>query len=231
MQTILTGQIDEKPVVGKPLGRHLQHDEASRSYRVTRHPAPLESRKWKRHGRIFTQQEGSCTCQALVGALMTEPLYTPEIILDESHAIELYRQATRLDTIPGAYPPDDTGSTGLAAAKAAKREGYISGYTHAFGLADTLHALQRGPILLGITWYDSFDIPRGPDAELVIAANAEERGGHEVEINEIDVACEMVRGPNSWSDDYGDEGYFTISWKTLAVLLKNGGDVIQLRRD
>jgi hypothetical protein len=80
-------------------------------------------------------------------------------LLTESDAMRLYREATHLDKFRGSYPPDDTGSSGLAVAKAAKKEGWIKGYEHAFGLEHLTHGLSQRPGLLGIYRYTSFDSP------------------------------------------------------------------------
>jgi hypothetical protein len=227
MDPIQVARILEIPVPNRRLGRHLQHDPRSRTFRVTRLPK-LETKAWKRHGRIFDQAAlGSCTGMAMAGVLMTEPFYRSGTDLVEDDAVELYELATRLDCIPGSYPPDDTGSTGLAVAKAAKRRGFLARYEHAFGLTDALHALQHGPILAGLPWYDSFDDPYGIGAELVITADAQARGGHEVEISEIDVEAKIVRGPNSWGEGWGERGYFSMTWSTLRRLLGEQGDVVR----
>lgn len=218
-----TKRLHERPGVGR-LGRHVEHDPASRAFAHVAAPrAPRVSKRWARHCDPFNQGDlGSCTANAVIGACMTDPIWRPGLELDEVDAVELYKHATRLDRIAGHYPPDDTGSTGLAACKAAVRAGLLSGYAHAFSLGGMLSALQSGPVVIGIQWYEAFDTPVGLDARLVIGGDA--RGGHEVEINEIDVERRLVRGPNSWGVDWGDQGYFTIGWNDLERLLDEDGD-------
>jgi len=80
----------------------------------------------------------------MASALMTDPLWRKGRKLDEVQARILYGMATKLDGLPGEFPPDDTGSSGLGAAKAAKALGYISAYHHAFGLDHALAALPSG---------------------------------------------------------------------------------------
>ncbi len=186
--------------------------------------APIVSRAWRRHGDPFNQGDvGSCTGNAMAGCLNTEPFFTPGRILTEDDALSLYKLATRLDKIPGHYPPEDTGSSGLSAAKAAFRSGLISAYHHAFGLHAVLAALGHGPGILGIPWFEGFDSP-GPRGMLTIAG--EVRGGHEVELLEVDVVAKTVRGVNSWGPEWADNGYFTLTWSTLGELLDQQGDFV-----
>ena len=108
---------------------------------------------------------GSCTGNATVDALGCSPYYETLTMgqqqgsLNEALAVKIYSLATTLDNYPGSYPPEDTGSDGLSAAKAAQQSGYISGYTHALSLNDALSALVLGPVIVGIDWYEGFDNP------------------------------------------------------------------------
>jgi hypothetical protein len=210
------------------LGRHVEHDSRSRGFGVVHDAArPLLSKVWGRHCKPFDQGDiGSCTGNAMAGLLMTEPYFVPGRVLTEEDALRLYKLATRLDKIPGHYLPEDTGSSGLAVAKAAHHSGLLkAGYRHAFGFAETCHALQHGPVIVGINWYEGFDQPHGSRAELTIGG--EVRGGHEIEIHAIDVELKEVRLCNSWGEGWGDHGYAVFSFDTFARLLSEDGDVIQ----
>lgn len=218
--------IQEKPGAGR-LGRHVEHDERSRQYGVERHAGPLKAVKWKRHGQPLDQDLptplGSCTGNAIAGVLNTEPFYRAGAKLrTEDDAIRVYELATQLDAIQGAYPPDDTGSSGLAACKAAKRLGLISGYRHAFGITDALAALQRGPVITGVDWYEGFDTP---DRDGMVRIAGQVRGGHEFEVLEFNPVTMHVAGENSWGPAYGLHGKFRFSVETWAMLLAAQGDV------
>src|SRR3974390_862685 len=109
------------------LGRHIEHDERSKRFPVARLAKGPKSATYQRHCPPFDQGAlGSCTGNAMAGVLMTEPFWTTGRLLTESDAVRLYSEATHLDNIRGNYPPDDTGSSGLAVAKAAKKEGWIT---------------------------------------------------------------------------------------------------------
>lgn len=224
MSNLTTIALLERPGVGR-LGRHIEHDERSRAFQTVPRLTNLRSVQWPRHCPPFDQGDvGSCTGNAMAGALMTGPLYAHGRDLTEKDALALYSAATHLDTVAGHYPPEDTGSSGLAVAKAAKRANYIKEYRHAFGINAALSALTLGPIIIGIGWYEGFDAPQSYEAELVISGQV--RGGHEVVLDGIDVERGLVKGTNSWGTAWGSGGRFAMSFGTFKRLLAERGDVV-----
>lgn len=214
--------IPESIVAGRRLGRVINHDEASKGY-VAAQASEIVSVTHLRRAAAFDQGDlGSCTGNAVAGAMMTQPLWQPHRYLDEGVARLFYSLGTRIDNMGGYWPPSDTGSSGLAVMKAAKWAGYISGYRWAFGLDQCLKALVIAPVCIGINWYDSFDEPHGP---LTISPGAEVRGGHELELSSLNVPAREVAGWNSWGDEWGDlAGQFVMSFDTLDRLLHEDGD-------
>jgi len=218
-------ELPEQPTPGRRLGRHIEHDARSRNFPAP--TAPIADVKHVRHTAAYDQgQLGSCTGNAMAGALMTDPYYRAGFELTEKNAVEFYEEATHLDHVAGVYPPDDTGSSGLAVAKAAKRGGYISAYTHAFGFNHALGALTVAPVITGINWYDSFDAPL-PTGECPLSAGASVRGGHEVQLFGIDVENQRIWAYQSWGATWGGlgNGTFWFGYDTFAQLLSERGDV------
>jgi hypothetical protein len=216
-------QIPELVVPGKRLGRHVHFDSRSAAYPAETAPAVV-SVTHQSAGLPLDQGEiGSCTANALVGALNTVPHWSPGApTLAEPDAVALYSAETALEGSP--YPPNDPGGSGTEVCQAAKNAGMLDGYQHATGLDQALAALVIRPVIVGINWFDSFDTP-GPQGVVAIAPGATVRGGHEVLATGIDAAAQLVWLWNSWGTPYGLGGRFAMSFSTLAALLGQGGDV------
>lgn len=211
-----------------PLGRTVNHDPRNRFYAFDTTGITVVSVKHNRRIPVLDQGNlGSCTGNATVGALGTDPFYATvnsKVQLNETLAVKIYSQATVIDDAPGSYPPDDTGSDGISVAKVAKSLGYISGYTHTFNFDDALKALSTQPVIIGINWYNNFFTP---DANGVISIGANDyvAGGHEVVLDEIDVQRQLVGGTNSWGESWGLNGRFYIAFDLFKRLLSEQGDV------
>jgi hypothetical protein len=220
---IKTRLFHDRVIKGRPLGRLVRHDPRSWNY-----PAPrakkIVSVLHTRHGRPFNQgpKLGSCTGNAVAGMLMTEPFFHDGRRLTERDAVKLYSRATHLDPVKGIYPPEDTGSSGLAAMKAAHELGYLKSYGHAFGLDHALKTLVLTPVVTGVNWYDGFD---HPDKSGRVKKKGPITGGHEFLVVGIDVEEKTVRACNSWGPHWADGGYFTFSWDAWDILLDQDGDV------
>jgi transposase IS4-like protein/DDE family transposase len=125
--------------------------------------------------------------------------------LGTEDAYRLYSDAIVLDPFPGQWRPDDTGSLGLAAAQAARAQGLITRYEHAFGLDHALGALMLGPVIIGTNWYDSmFDVTnRG---ELVIEPGASVAGGNVYQAFGVNVRDRRVWCFQSWGPEWASAG-------------------------
>lgn len=203
------------------LGRLLEHDPRSRAF-PARTATALVSRTHRHWGPVLDQGDlGSCTGNALTQARNTTPLRAGRPLLTEADAVTVYGRATALDAFPGTYPPEDTGSSGLAVCKAGAQLGWIRTYRHAFGLDAALAALVLAPVLIGINFYDGmFD----PDPAGFIAPSGGLAGGHEMVLTRIYVPGRWVLGFNSWGPAWGDLGRFRMTFAVLGRLLAEDGD-------
>jgi hypothetical protein len=235
MTAIFSAYLHERPSEqgGGRLGRHIEHDPKSRDYALAAAPSKaVKEVLWKRWSPILDQGNlGSCTGNAITGLLGTEPFSTSAEQAgpyDEAFAVDMYSAATRLDPFPGHYRPDDTGSSGNAVAKAAKRDGLISRYQWAFSLGALITALQDGPVIGGAPWLSSFD---RPDSNGEIALGGYIRGGHEWLIRGFDPAAGgMFFADNSWSAGWGLDGTFRFRPAVWTALAKMRADVTIPRR-
>lgn len=228
--------IDEHPTtLGGRLGRHVEHDQRSRAYALSEDLLPSSYTSAVHTVRIPVLDQGdlgSCTGHAAEAFAGSDPLYaaipttvkarpTGDAGADETQAVALYSAATRLDNVQGVYPPTDTGSTGVAVAKAAAKAGLISGYQHAFSLDSALKALAVSPLIIGVNWYEAFDTP---DSTGRVKISGSVRGGHEFLLYGIDATSGRVLARNSWGTSWGVQGTFSFSFDDLGRLLDEDGD-------
>ncbi|HKI17555.1 MAG TPA: hypothetical protein VKA15_06730 [Isosphaeraceae bacterium] len=220
---IVVVQLDERVVEGKRLGRHVRHDPKSREYPAERAPS-ITNVTHQAFGLPLNQgQIGSCTANALCGALDSAPDFGSGTPLSEVDAVRLYELETKLEGKP--YPPNDPGGSGLMVCKAAVDENLITSYRHAFGVKHALRALVIRPVITGISWYTSFDTPDPSTGVVEIASGATIRGGHEVVADGIDADNQLVWFWNSWGTGWGQGGRFAMSFDTWEQLLEDQGDV------
>ncbi len=211
------------------LGRVVQHDPRSLNFRTRHAGAPIIYADHRRYGEALDQDLpvplGSCTGNAGAGILNTHGFVANSHLMDETDAVNFYSLATNIDGFGQPFPPNDRGSSGLAVAKVLKTLGYISRYEHAFSLNDALAGLGRGPGMLGINWYDSFDRP-GANGLIEFTSNASVRGGHEIELTAVFPEHQLVKFWNSWGRGWANKGTGMMSFATLERLLGEQGDVV-----
>ena len=175
-------------------------------------------------------QVGSCTGNAVIGALSTEPF---SLRADEPTALSVYVAATKLDNgcacnstavqCPAAYNPtsgaNDNGSTGVSALSAAlnlERSGQMSQQFTTYSTADTFAEMlseldTKGPCVIGTRWYDSMMQTTGC-GHLEVDFDSAIDGGHERAIvaiqvvltdGKVDATRSMVWEMNSWGNSWG----------------------------
>lgn len=224
-------QIPEIVVPGKPLGRHIRRDPRDAAYPAELAPA-IRSVHHQSAGLPLNQgQVGSCTANALCGALNSIPHWAQgQPVLGERDAVALYSAEEQLMGF-GPYPPNDNGGTGQDVCQAALNARMLVAYQHATGIDQALRALVPRPVITGISWYDSFDTP-DKNGLVEIGPGATVRGGHEVVADELIVPAGsealdkiLVGFWNSWSTSWGLGGRFYMTAATWSTLLDNGGDV------
>ena len=218
------------------LGRHVEHDPRSLQYAHGVLPkTAIKSVDWTRRAPIFDQGSlGSCTGNAAAGLLATDSaarigltsvqIGNDVVPVDENLAVHVYELATQLDDIKGAYPPADTGSSGLGAAKALRKLGLATGYKHAFSLDALKSALQNGPVMVGTVWLESmFDV--SANGHVNVGRESAVAGGHEYVISAYDTGTRLFRMDNSWGGSWGARGSAWLTETDMQWLLSQEGDV------
>lgn len=229
-------------------GRHVEHDPRSLEYAHGVLPeTAIRSVSWTRRIPVLDQgQLGACTGNAGTGLIGTDSagrtgltsmeisvgaarasrgIFAPGLYVpDEDFAVRLYSLATLLDSIPGHYPPTDTGSSGLGVAKALRALGLAHSYSHAFSLPALTSALQSGPVMIGIPWLNSMFEPDG-DGHIPVDHASGIAGGHEIELNQYDAATGDYWITNSWGTGWGVDGRAYLTTPDLRWLLSQQGDV------
>jgi hypothetical protein len=230
----------EAPHEGMRLGRSMWLDGRSAAYMVENSVEQMgvsyRSTGWERVLPILDQGNlGSCTGNAGTGALGTQPFYDAagaevlppgsDLAALQAFAVQLYSEASVVDAFPGAYPPDDTGSSGLAICKVLKDRGTIAGFRWARSAYGYIRLLQDGPVLQGMPWYTAFFEPDASgfiDSDPAWPASGM-AGGHEVEalgveLDTQDVFNSVITFANSWGTGWGDEGRFRMRLRTYEDL-------------
>lgn len=137
--------------------------------------------------------------------------------MDVAHGI--YHLGTQLDPFRGEWPPNDTGSSGLASAKAAQQLGLGGEYRHVFNGADgVVDLIQQGyAVSVGTGWYEDMFYP---DDHGIIEPTGKLAGGHQYTARGYHVRSDLVT-IRCWWGSFRD---VRIKREHLNELLLDGGD-------
>lgn len=191
-------------------------------------------------------EEGACTGFGEAHELAVGPVQFPNVTNDT--AMARYRRNQEVDAAAGRAFAD--GATVAATMDAALTDGLITGYLWNKGVADTVRALQVGPVAIGIDWSEG-QYTAGPDG--LVTVSGQWVGGHFIllvgrQVEDIaDSAWNLPPlvkkyGPgtwwlNSWGSQYGiglvptgaTIGCGFIPDDTLAELLERQGESVSQR--
>lgn len=166
-----------------------------------------------------------CTAYALLHAMADGPVTHRQAPL--ANPAELYAAIQQQDRQAGRYFSE--GATSLAMAMEAKARGWIGEFRWGYTLAPVVAALvEVGPVLIGIDWPDGMDSPDPKHS--VIRWRGRNRGGHEIEVNGIDLDDGMVRVKQSWGRTWSrHRGHAYLPMEDLERALANGGEALLFR--
>lgn len=208
-------------------GRIEHHDPRNFNYPVTLllDDVPRKSRTWRRPAP-YDQIGPTCVANTGKGLVNTTPT-TKAIPAGKRLHVDAdgtwYRGAQEHDQWPGI---NYDGTSALGMCEYLRFIGLISGYYWCTSLDQALDCLgQRGAIGIGVSWKTGM---MRTDADGFIHVTGGEEGGHEVEVNGIDVRRRTVTITNSWGADWGVNGRCKLTWDDLGQLLDDGGDAVTL---
>lgn len=233
-QTQKVKQTDRSKLkLGRKVSQLTKHQKASYTTATNVHSAFWRSLI----SRPLNQRNlGACTGFAPMQVRVNLPfsllnLPGPWVTIEDFEAVarDIYGGATKRDPWPGSWPPTDTGSNGESALDEALARGIFAGYRTIDSLAELQTALQSGPVIMGVDWYEGFFSPTRCGEAKATGAIA---GGHEVAIVGVDVDDKKVWWLTSWDEDFGvcldghcGYGYWT--YGTVSDLFSRGADAHQ----
>jgi hypothetical protein len=209
------------------LGREVVHDERSRGFAMR---TTVDRSTWRtRTLRIYdpspnpNQIVGNCTGCAKAMQLNALGNRKSGVVLKMAQADSIYGLATTLDPWPGSWTApswEDTGSSFLAASKAAQQLGLGGRYEWIFNGADgVVQAVMEGHVVnVGTTWYQQmFD----QDEEGFVTPGGSVAGGHEWSVRGYVEPKDALIGRCWWGPMFRD---FYIKREHLNDLLMDNGD-------
>lgn len=221
--------VKELPQEDPRLGRQIVHDPKSRAfpYRTL-----VDRSAWHDKSiRVYdpwpnpNQEIGNCT--GVAKCIQFNSVGNRKIgqVLKMDDAVRIYSLATTIDPWDGSYPPEDTGSSGLAAAKAAQTLGLGGEYRWLFGGADeVIQAVMDGHVVNVGTRWDNYMFNQ--DAEGRVHPGGGVAGGHEWSVRGYDLSRDYAQGRCWWGEAFRD---FWISRADLDALLADDGDALVQR--
>jgi len=216
--------VKDIPRTDPRLGRIVVHDPASRGFV---HPGnTVDKSTWRdKKIRIIdpvknpNQTVGNCTMCSKAMQLNTVNNRAKGVVLDMAWAMETYRWETANDSFQGAYPAQDTGSSGLWASKTAQHYGVGGEYTWLFNGADgVVQALMLGDtVSIGARWENDM-FQRDKDGQVHLGGGL--AGGHQWTARGYWKSRDLILG-RCWWGSFQD---FWIARTVVDDLLHDNGD-------
>jgi hypothetical protein len=233
-------------IIGRPegvpqragLGRRFSPSQQDLGF-LMRHQVGLEfgqaprvlRKTWAITPRSLNQGEtGTCVGHAWKNFLRCAPMQS---VKSGPSAWDIYRAAVLHDEwtdndaeskLPDNSPKMQAGTCVRSGAQELVRLNKLTLFLWAFEIQPVINwVLTKGPMVLGINWYDSmFE----PDANglITITENAHIAGGHALLLRGIDLRKKTATLENSWGDAWGLNGSCFIQLADLERLLAEDGE-------
>jgi len=210
-------------------------DERSKGFGVgslvSQQPVDITKPTIWQHGTVLDQgAEGACVGFAWTGATIAKPMppeTQPEFAQGNSFAINLYKEAQKIDPWPGE---NYSGTSVLAGAKIAKEKGIIDEYRWCFSIEELRDAvINVGPVVIGVNWYKDM---YSTDNNGIVKVAGDHVGGHAIMVtgfipdyNVNNLSTPVFEWVNSWGPGYGKGGRGYITYKDMERLIEERAEM------
>lgn len=209
------------------LGRHIRPDIRNLDYPIHAAPAlkavdALVRPSYKFHGKAWQGDQGNtphCVAYAFAHLIENGPI-THRGKAPIIEPVDIYKGAQANDEWSGtAYD----GTSALGACKWLQSQGVIGNYYWGKTLDEVLDALAIRPIPFGQSWYSDMYEPN--DLGFVTPTGSFE-GGHETLLMGYNEDEKYIKAQNSWSKNWGTNGFYYLTFESFEKLLADYGDVV-----
>jgi hypothetical protein len=206
------------------LGRKVAPDPRDHGFALRAiTPAPTRtSMMWPLVTPVLDQDDTpQCVGYAWTQFLFTAPVEHKKEALGNPgiFAKQVYDAAQQLDEWPGT---NYDGTSVRAGAKVLQAWGRLKEYRWAFTAQDARNfVLTRGPVILGINWYDDMF---APDAHGYLKVGGAIAGGHAILVAGYEQKRQAFRLVNSWGAGWGENGRAWLHLDDADRLLKEDGE-------
>jgi len=215
--------VNPKPTEPTPgLGRVAIPDSRDAAFPMaTALPAAVDLPRFRYHSTFWPPLDqgatSHCVAYSCVGMLLSSPVRRRFDSLQSP--AEVYRRAQRLDEWPGEEP-SYYGTSVRAGLKVLQEDGLISAYYHAQSMADVeAWVLTKHPVIVGVSWYQSFYSPDPKTGVIRIAPGSSVVGGHAFLVAGYSRERGLFTALNSWGSAFGLFGRFRIEGELMERLL------------
>jgi hypothetical protein len=223
---------DGTETTDRRLDRLQQFDERSRQFPVREIlPDGFRSKTWRLKDRLDQGPDGACAGFGTTHRIAALPISFGGATYD--YAFKIYKRAQQLDPWEGE---NYSGTSVLAAVKAAQELGHFGEYRWCFGIDDYVRAVaHEGPVIVGSDWYTGmFE----PDEKGLIHPTGAVAGGHCYILRGVTLDPRGVRkgvGPvfritNSWGPGWGENGEAYITVDEFEKLLDGGEGAVPVEK-